>query len=96
MTDEIEKNLRSLQGTLPQGRANLSVVEKDELVRAVGGPLTASSIRKALQSFPRDRIPFLFSSLDPQLVVDIMENDLEDAIKKAMALKKAVKAEFKK
>ena len=82
MSDDIEKSLRALAGDKTIARKDLTEAEKDELVKAVGGPLTASSIQKALKDFPRKRIPFLFNSLDPQLVVDVLENDLAQAIER--------------
>lgn len=85
MTDELEERLRGLKAEVPTARENLSEAEKDQLVAAVGGPRTAGSIRKAMQNFPHERIPWLFSSLDSQLVVDIMANDMEGAISRAKA-----------
>jgi len=83
MTDDLEQRLRGLKAGLPAPRQDLSEAEKDQLIVAIGGPRTAESIRKAMGNFPHERIPWLFSSLDSQLVVDIMANDMEAAIARA-------------
>jgi hypothetical protein len=85
MTDDLESKLRAIKAQLPAARTQLSEDAKDELIRAVGGPRTAESIRKAMSKLPHERIPWLFSSLDSQLVVDIMGNDMEAAIARAKA-----------
>ncbi len=85
MTDDLTSKLRGLKSQLPAARAPLSEAEKDALIVAIGGPRTAESIRKAMSNFPHERIPWLFSSLDSQLVVDIMANDMEAAIARAKA-----------
>jgi hypothetical protein len=84
MSDDLEKRLRSLKADVPEGRSNLNETEKDALVKAIGGPRTARSIRKAMKDYPRERIPFLFSSLDTQLVVDVLANDMDAAIERAL------------
>lgn len=85
MTDDLTSKLRGLKSQLPAARAPLSEAEKDALIVALGGPRTAESIRKAMSNFPHERIPWLFSSLDSQLVVDVMANDMEAAIARAKA-----------
>jgi hypothetical protein len=85
MTDDLEARLRSLKALLPTARLQLSEDEKDQLIRAIGGPRTTESIRKAMSKFPHERIPWLFSSLDSQLVIDVMANDMEAAIVRAKA-----------
>lgn len=85
MTDDLEAKLRSLKAQLPTARLQLSEADKDQLIKAVGGPRTAENIRKAMSNFPHERIPWLFSSLDSQLVIDIMANDMEAAIARAKA-----------
>lgn len=80
MSDELEKSLRNIQSELPKARLCETRDEKVELIRKLGGPRTAENIRKAMQSYPHARIPFLFSSLDAQLVVDVMANDLDELI----------------
>ncbi len=85
MTDDLESKLRGLKAELPAARTQLSEAEKDELIQAIGGPRTAESIRKAMSNYPHERIPWLFSSLDSQLVLDIMANDMEAAIARAKA-----------
>jgi hypothetical protein len=85
MTDDLTSKLRSLKSQLPAARTGLSEAEKDALIVALGGPRTAESIRKAMRNFPHERIPWLFSSLDSQLVVDVMANDIDAAIARAKA-----------
>jgi hypothetical protein len=80
MDDEISKSLQALKSTPIKARLCQNDAEKEELIVKIGGPRTARSIRQALKSFSRDRIPFLFSSLDPQLVVDVLENDLDSIL----------------
>jgi hypothetical protein len=85
MTDDFETRLRALKAQLPTARFHLSEAEKDQLIRAIGGPRTVESIRKAMSKLPHERIPWLFSSLDSQLVIDVMANDMEEAIARAKA-----------
>lgn len=85
MTDDLESKLRSMKSQLPAARTQLSEAEKDELIKAIGGPRTVESICKAMRKLPHERIPWLFSSLDSQLVVDVMANDMEAAIDRAKA-----------
>jgi hypothetical protein len=85
MTDDLTSKLRGLKSQLPAARTGLCEAEKDALIVALGGPRTAESIRKAMRNFTHERIPWLFSSLDSQLVVDVMANDMEAAIARAKA-----------
>jgi hypothetical protein len=78
MADKITESLLNLSGSLPKPRTNLSKEEKLALIAKVGGPRTAMSIIKAKKDYPLSRIPFLFSSLDTQCVVDILANDLSE------------------
>lgn len=80
-THSIEESLRQLSGQLPQPR-HLSENEKDELIKKIGGPRTVRSILKAKETLPSARIPFLFSSLDTQLVMDVLYNDWEAALQR--------------
>src|SRR5690348_17063939 len=80
MTDDMEQKLRELRSNLPTARQNLSESDKHQLIQSIGGSRTVESIRKAMRNFPHDRIPWLFSSLDSQLVVDVMANDMESAL----------------
>ncbi len=91
MSDDIEKSLKALQKQVVIGRSGLSEAEKDDLIRLIGGPRTAENIRKALRNYSKERIPFLFSSLDTQLVADVMENEMAEAIARALSLKKSAK-----
>ncbi len=87
MADDIEKSLRRLtrEGAALEARSNLSRSEKEALIAAVGGPRTARSVRQAMLTFAKERIPFLFSSLDPQSVADLMANDVDALIEEAIA-----------
>lgn len=92
MADDLDKSLRGLKGE--EIKANL-YTGRDELlalIQAIGGPRTAASIRKAMKTYSKERIPFLFSSLDPQLVVDVMTNDVDALIAEILAQKKAGKS----
>jgi hypothetical protein len=87
MADDMEKRLRALKGGLPTPRTGLSEDEKDALILAIGGPRTVENIRKATGNFPHERIPWLFSSLDSQLVVDVLANDMEASIARAKKIR---------
>jgi len=80
MPDQLTESLLNLAGSLPTPRLNLSKDEKKALIARVGGPRTAQSIVKAKKHYPVSRIPFLFSSLDTQCVVDILHNDMSDVL----------------
>jgi len=79
MTDDIARVLQNLTGDLPQPRLNLSESEKDALVKRLG-PRTARNIVRAKGDYPVARIPFLFSTLNTQDVVDLLANDVIAAI----------------
>jgi hypothetical protein len=83
MSDDLTKALEQLSGEMPTPRLNLSETDKDELVARVG-PRTARDIVRAKKDFPLRRIPFLFSKIDTQVVVDLLANDVEAAIKRAL------------
>jgi hypothetical protein len=80
MPDQLTESLLNLAGSLPTPRLNLSKDEKKALIKKVGGLRTAQSIVKAKKDYPVSRIPFLFSSLDTQCVVDILHNDMSDVL----------------
>jgi hypothetical protein len=84
--DDVTRALSNLQGNLPKARENLSETEKDELVARVG-PRTARDIVRARKDYPLRRIPFLFSSVDTQAVVDLLANDVHAAIERALGTK---------
>ncbi len=88
MTEDVEQRLRGLKSNLNPARQNLSESEKDQLILDIGGPKTAETVRKAMSNFPHERIPWLFSSLDSQLVLDVMANDMDAAIDRAKASRK--------
>lgn len=81
--DPLIEQLLNLKSNLPKPRRCLSEDEKDKLIKAIGGPKTAESIIKAQKELPLDRIPFIFNRLDTQLVVDILANDMKQAIIRA-------------
>lgn len=88
MNDAVSKQIQSLQGALPEPRLGLTEDEKDALLRAVG-PRLVRDIVKASRSCPIGRVPFLFSSVNTQHVVDILANDLEAALARALPHKKS-------
>lgn len=81
MDDDITNALMNLDGKPPEAQ-NLTESEKDLLIQSLG-PKTTLNIIKAKKDFPLSRIPFLFSSLDTQKVVNVLHNDLSEAIKRA-------------
>ncbi len=86
MSDKIAQSLRALAGALPAPR-ELNEAEKDALIQTIGGPLTARDVIRAQKDFALARIPFLFSSIDTQAVVDLLHNDMEAALGRAMEAK---------
>ena len=80
MSDELTKSLQNLTGSLPTPRLNLSRDDKLMLVQKLGGPRTVKSILKARGKVPESRIPFLFSSLDTQAVLDVLANDMAEVL----------------
>ncbi|MEI6397885.1 MAG: hypothetical protein WCO71_03850 [Pseudomonadota bacterium] len=80
MSDKLTESILNLTGSLPAPRLNLSRDEKLALIAKVGGPRTTHSIIKAKKDYPASRIPFIFSSLDTQCVVDILANDMTDVL----------------
>lgn len=83
MTDQVTKALEQLIGDIPSPRTNLSEEEKDRLVAKLG-PRTTKNIVNAKKDYPLRRIPFLFSSLDTQDVIDVLANECDGAIKRAL------------
>jgi len=70
----VEDQLRNLKAELPEPHLNLSDEHKQGIIAKVGLS-TVKSILKAKKDFSVKRIPFLFSSVDTQIVVDILAND---------------------
>ena len=79
MSDSLTQVLESLTGELPQPRLNISDQEKDALIAKIG-IRTVKSIVQAKKELPLRRIPFLFSTIDTQAVVDLLANDMTAAI----------------
>lgn len=82
-TDDLTKVLESLSGERLQPHRNLSESEKDAIIAKIG-PRTVRDIVKAKADFSEARIPFLFSTIDSQSVVDILANDMVGAIARAL------------
>jgi hypothetical protein len=83
MDDDLTRSLLSLAGDFPKPRLNLSNAEKAKLVERLG-PRTTRSILKAKKDFSLSRIPFLFSTLDTQDVVDVLNNDMSEVLKETI------------
>ncbi len=83
MNDDLTRALEHIEADLPSPRMNLSEAEKDQLVMRVG-PRTARDIVRAKANGPERRIPFLFSSVDTQAVVDLLANDVREAIERGL------------
>ena len=64
--------------------------EKRKLIETVG-PRSCRNILKARRDYPLSRIPFLFSSIDPQLVVDVLSNELEEILESILGPVKSKK-----
>lgn len=79
--DDLRQSIENLSGEIPSPRLGLSLEQKIELVKVLGGPRTVTSILKCKKDYPLKRIPFMFSNLDTQAVVDILANDMEEALR---------------
>jgi len=84
VTDDVTRALSQLAGERPTPRLDLPEREKDKLVAQIG-PRTVRNIVRAKADYPLRRIPFLFSTVDTQAVVDILANDMEAALERALA-----------
>ena len=84
--DRVTAALLGLRGELPSPRILLDEEQKDALITAVGLG-AVKDILKAQKELSYRRIPFLFSSIDTQAVVDILANDMAAAMKRAEARK---------
>ena len=78
--DELTNQLNKLKGNLPKPQ-NLTTAEKQKLISQIG-PRTVKTLLKAKSELPMRRIPFLFSSLDTQAVIDVLHNDWSDPMLK--------------
>ena len=81
---EIDNALLKLSGGLPSPNIYESEDDRIKLVLASGGPRTARNIRKMLKTTKASRIPHLFSTIDTQVVIDILHNDLDKTIDRLM------------
>ena len=79
--DPIEKSLINLKSDELEANKYKTDKELETLIRTVG-PLTCRNILKAKKDYKLSRIPFLFSSIHPQLVVDVLGNDIEKLLEK--------------
>lgn len=75
--------LQSLSGDMPKPRVGLSESEKDVLILKIG-PRTAKNILSMRGKTAESRIPFLFSSIDTQAIIDLLANDCTAAIERAV------------
>lgn len=80
---QLTEALIKLRGEMPKPRTGLSEDEKDALVQSIG-PRTANSILSMRGQVPEARIPFLYSTIDTQSVVDLLANDCKAAIERAL------------
>lgn len=78
--DQIETTLVGLKAELPCPRLFTSRSDLVKLIQAAGGPRTAKSIRDHAKITPIRRIAHVFSSIDTQVVVDVLANDLDSVI----------------
>ena len=78
--DQIETTLVGLKAELPSPRVFTDRSDLIKLIHSSGGPRTAKSIRDHAKITPARRIPHVFSSIDTQVVVDILANDLDTII----------------
>ena len=85
--DEIEDRLRSLESEKIEPNIYETEEKKLELVRKVG-PRTAKNILNARKDYKESRIPFLFSSIHPQLVIDVLHNKPLKEIEKLLEKEK--------
>ena len=79
--------LQNMSGEMPKAREGLSEQDKDQLIKKIG-PRTAKSILSMRGKTADTRIPFLFSSIDTQAIVDLLANDCNGAIERALKAKK--------
>lgn len=79
MTDDLVKQLRSLAANLPEPSGVFSEDQKDDFILLHGFGLVRD-IFKAKKELPIKRIPHLFSSVDSQVVVDVLANEWRDAL----------------
>ncbi len=80
--EKISELLENLKGELPVPRLNLSEDQKDQLILQLGLK-TVQNLLKAKKQLPMARIPFLFSSLDTQALLDVLNNDMAAAVVRA-------------
>ena len=86
MTEDLENSLRDIKSDLPEPRINLSHNDKLSLVRRIG-PRLCRDIVKAKSQLAESRIPFVFNRVDSQDIVDLLNNDMLDAITEVLAEK---------
>lgn len=46
--------------------------------------MTTMNILKATKNYPKERIPFIFNNIDTQAIVNVLANDMTEAIGRAM------------
>ena len=82
--DELDEALLGIQADKLEARLSLSLDEKIRLVEK-WGPKRISDLVKAKSQIPIQRIPFIFNTIDTQDVLDVLANDMEDAIEAVLA-----------
>ena len=83
MKDTVTRSLQDLKGTIPNASDSLTEAQKDAIVIKIGGPKTVKQLISAKKELPIARIPFLFSTLDTQCVVEVLAHDFTQAILRA-------------
>lgn len=81
LSDKLTDALRDLKAALPREQI-LSEQEKDQLIADLGYG-TVQNILKAKSTLPIARIPFLFNTIDTQKLVNVLGNDLAQALRRA-------------
>ena len=81
LSDKLTDALRDLKAALPREQ-KLSEREKDQLIADLGYG-TVQNILKAKSTLPIARIPFLFNTIDTQKLVNVLGNDLTQALRRA-------------
>lgn len=82
MSDALSRELLAIAANLPEPTGIFSETEKQRFIARVGWRLVRD-IDKARSELPLSRIPHVFSSVDSQIVVDILANEWQAALQKA-------------
>lgn len=79
ISDSIQKSIEDLRGDVPEPRKDLCHTDLVAIVKQLG-VRTVTHIVAAKKDYPLKRIPFIFNSLDTQLVVDVLFHDMSKAV----------------